>query len=128
MGTDVKPADFLSSFDNLFTIMGTSKVVRVISRSVINLDNPGAAPTETLTNFTIPVLFTDFDENLIPDVNTSEGSSMAILSIKTLTDLQRASVVSGSLLIDGSKTYTITRTNPIFFNGTIITIIVQLRG
>ena len=128
MGTDISASDFLNAINDLLLVAGALKIVRVITRTTIDPNNPGLAPVETPQDISIPVTFTEFNEAYIPGANTLEGTSMAILSVKSLTDIQKASIVSGSYLIDGSKLYTIVNTNPTFFNGTIITIFIQLRG
>ena len=121
-------ADLIDAVSDVLGDLGGVRTFRIVTRSALDIDNPGAAPTVTNEDLTIDAVLFDFDEKYMSKANVVEGDMMAIISIENFTDLQKSKVEPGNFLIDGTKIYSIVLVKPIEAAGIDVTYILQLKG
>lgn len=121
-------ADLIEAVADVLGDLGGVRTFRIVTRSAIDINNPGSAPTVTNEELTIDAVLFDFDEKYMSKANVVEGDTMAIISIETFTDLQKSKVEPGNFLIDGTKIYSIVLAQPIEAAGIDVTYILQLKG
>lgn len=120
--------DLLDGVVDAMANLGSTRTFRIITAGALDPNNPGAEDADTVENVSVEALLFDFDKKYMPEANVTEGGTMALLSIKPLTDVQVAAIVPGNFLVDGSKAYDIVKSNPIEAAGVIVTVIIQLKG
>ncbi len=121
-------ADLIDAVYDVLNDLGGVRTFRIVTRSAIDLNNPGAQPTLTNEDIITDAVIYNFDEKYMPKANVTKGDMMAIISIKGWTDLQKSKVEPGNFLVDGTKVYSIVLVNPIEAAGINVTYILQLKG
>jgi len=120
--------DLLEGVADALGDLGATRTLRLVSVPSLDINNPGGARVETLDDEDLEALLFEYEDKYMPGSSVHDGNTLAILSIINLTDAQVALVQPGNQLLDGTRRYEITKTNPIEAAGVIVTIIIQLKG
>jgi hypothetical protein len=108
--------------------VGSTRQVILITDGLINDADPGAGPAQTTETISVEALLYDYEDRYVDGQAILANDRSAILSIQPLTDAQIALIKPGCQLVDGAKTYQVVNTQEIEAAGTIVTIILQIRG
>lgn len=128
MGDLTIAQDLIDGVQDVMSVVGDTRTLRMLVDSPRDPLNPGAAPTRTPTDFNLEAFLFDFDESYFQGANSVDGDMMAIIDINTLSGAERESVDVGNQIIDGSNTYEVTAVNKIEFAGVAVTYVLQLKG
>ena len=127
MGDLTIAQDLLGGVEAALAEVGATRVFKYVVYSAVNPLAPGAAPTETPVNVNVETLLFDFDIKYMPDSSVEEGNTLALFSIIDFTAAQKAALIPGNFLVDGSVTYTISKVRKIEASGVLVTVILQLK-
>lgn len=128
MGDLTIAQDLLEGVAEALGTVGNTRTLKLITYGAIDIDNPGAAPTRLDEDVPIDALLFDFEQEYMPKANVLEGSTMAILSIIDLTDVQVSEIIPGNKLVDGTETFEIISALEVEASGVPVTFIIQLKG
>lgn len=128
MGNSDLTTDLIQGVADNMAEVGSTRILRLLTESAIDVNDPGAAPTITLEDIPIECFLFDFIQEYMPNASVINGGTMALLDMTGLTEAQYDQIEPGNEIVDGSKVYNIILTTKIEADGVPTMFIVQLKG
>lgn len=128
MGDLTIAADIIEGVVDIMEEVGATLNLRTIVYGDTDIDNPGAAPTETITNTPFEGFMFAIQDEYIDGTSILEGDQNIIVSIDGMTDEVIDAIAPGNYVLDGSKTYSIIRAVPVSVSGVKVVLIIQVRS
>jgi hypothetical protein len=120
--------DLLSGVTDALADVGATRTVRITTFGALTPGDPGAGGTPTDEDVSVEALLYDYEDKYINNTSILKGDRKAILSIEPLSGAQIAAIKQGVKVIDGTDIYTVVTASPIEVAGTLVTIILHIRG
>lgn len=118
--------DIISGITDAMADLGATLICRAIAYSDIDINNPGKAPVEVVTDKSFEGLIFDFNDKYMPGTTVIEGDRMVLISMETFTKQQIANVIPGNYIVDDIDIYNIIKVAPIKVAGSVVVIIAQI--
>lgn len=115
--------DFTEAIDDLITEVGGAAVIRSYTLGPLDPLNPGSGKPRTPVNTDVTAAVYDYEEGRIDGTVVQKGDKEAIVSMKDET----IDIDTEMLFIQDSIEWMIIETSKPKINGTIVTVILQVR-
>jgi len=128
MGDITITQDIIEGIVDIMVEVGWTIILRSNVYGAVDIENPGAAPSETIVNTPFEGFIFDIEDKYFNGTSILKGDRNLIVSIDGFTPEQIAAIAPGNYIVDSSDIYSIISAELINVSGLTATVIAQIRG